>query len=107
MCIRDSDIPVETKNYIINFEINRSYDWNEHYSVDKYPDDFVYNDGSNGQPSLLYQGKVDLTDAKQVVLLELMGHGHYSGKDGKVYPDLTGYTTALEIVKRAVVVVQP
>jgi len=59
-------------------------------------------DGSNGQPSLLYQGKIDLNDSKQVVLLELMGHGHYSGKDGIVYPDLTGYTTALEIVKQTV-----
>ena len=67
----------------------------------------MYNDGSNGQPSLLYQGKIDLNNSKQVVLLELMGHGHYSGKDGIVYTDLTGYTTALEIVKRAVVVVDP
>ena len=38
---------------------------------------------------------------------ELIGHGHYSGKNGIVYPDLTGYTTALEILKRAVVVVDP
>jgi len=103
----ETGIPENTKHYIVNFEINRSYDWNEYWSVDKFPDDFVYNDGSNGQPSLLYQGKIDLNGSKQVVLLELIGHGHYSGKDGQVYPDLTGYTTALEIVKRAVVVVDP
>ena len=90
--------------YIVNYEINRSYDWNEHWSFDKFPDDFVYNDGSNGQPSLLYQGKVDFSIPNQAVLLDVKGHGHYSGKDGKLYADLSGHTTALQMVKRAIVV---
>ena len=102
----ETGIPVDTENYIVNLEINRSYDWNEYWSFDKFPDDFVYNDGSNGQPSLLYQGKISLSDSKQVVLLDVVGHGHYSGKDGNVYVDLSGHTTALEMVKRAVVVVE-
>lgn len=93
------------QSYLVNYEINRSYDWNEHWSFDKFPDDFVYNDGSNGQPSLLYQGMVDFSIPNQAVLLDLKGHGHYSGKDGKLYTDLSGHTTALEMVKRVIAVV--
>jgi hypothetical protein len=38
-----------------------------------------------------------------VVLAELIGHGHISGGDGAVNPDLSNMTTALKMFKGIVI----
>jgi polyphosphate kinase len=38
--------------------------------------------------------------------LNPIGHGHYAGKDGKLYTDLSTFTTALQIATEIKVVVR-
>ena len=85
-------------------EINRSYDFNAYYTKDKYPEDPVYSgSGSSGQPSVIYAALIDLDDIQKTYLMEVVGHGHYSGADGTLYTDMTGIDTALQLVKRVII----
>ncbi len=79
------------------FEINQSWDWNEYWTNSKYPDDVDYKTSS--QPSVVYSAVIDFDNPEKSYKLQPVGHGHYSGKDGKLYPDLSTITTALEIVE--------
>ena len=38
--------------------------------------------------------------------MKIIGHSHYSGKDGNLYPDLSTLTTAVQIVKSIKVVIE-
>lgn len=93
--------------FVVKMEINRSYDFNEHYHPQAFPDDPVYSgSGNSAQPSLIYSADVDLSKQQHYYLMKLQGHGHHSGQDGKLYSDLTGITTALDMVDRAIVEVR-
>jgi len=35
--------------------------------------------------------------------MELIGRGHHSGENGKIYTDMSGITTAKEMIKRVIV----
>lgn len=84
--------------YRLLVEVNRSYNFNDYYSPDRFPDDPIYSgDGSSGQPSLIYATTVDPSKPGQQ-LLSLIGHGHHSGGDGTLYPDLSNITTAKDIL---------
>ena len=84
--------------YELLVEVNRSYDFNEYYSKDRFPDDTIYSgDGSSGQPSLIYSITVD-SNKPGKYLLNLVGHGHHSGADGELYEDLENITTAKQIL---------
>jgi hypothetical protein len=91
----------------IFFEVNQSYDWNEYYSKDRFPEDTIYSgSGKVGQPALVYTTVVDLKRAgKKDYLLEPLGHSHHSGATGELFPDFTNITTALEIVDRIILTV--
>lgn len=85
-------------------EINRSYDFNAHWHPRRFPDDPVYSgSGSSGQPSLVYMAEIDLDAPRRHWLLEPVGHGHHSGADGSLDPDLSGFDTALELVGPVIV----
>lgn len=85
------------KSCKVKIEINRTYDFNDYYSKDRFPDDNIFNgSGSSGQPSLIYQAIVDMSTPGKS-LFQLIGHGHYSGMDGNLYSDLSKVTTAKEI----------
>jgi hypothetical protein len=86
------------------FEINQSWDWNEYWTNSKYPDDVDYKTSS--QPSVVYSAVIDFDNPDKSYELRPIGHGHYSGKDGKIYPDLSTLTTALEIVERVKVEIE-
>lgn len=95
----------DLKKFKVLLEVNQSYDWNYYYTEDKFPDDPIYSgSGQVGQPSLIYETKISLEDFtnKTYRLMELTGHGHYSGKNGKLYKDLTKITTAKKIVDRLI-----
>ncbi|TMP79283.1 hypothetical protein CWB73_14305 [Pseudoalteromonas phenolica] len=93
-----------TGQYRIRFEINHSFDYNTYYSSDRFPDDPVYSgDGYTAQPSLIYQAIVDFDQPNKLQQMQLIGHGHHSGKDGDVRADLSNFTTALELVDRILV----
>lgn len=84
--------------YRLLVEVNRSYDFNEYYSKGRFPDDPIYSgDGSSGQPSLIYATTIG-SDSPGKYLLELIGHGHHSGADGNLYPELSQITTAKDIL---------
>ena len=85
-------------------EINRSYDFNDHYHRHRYPDDAVYSgSGSSGQPSVIYQAIIDTSAYNTIYVMKPIGHGHYSGKDGKLYRDMSGIDSALRLIDRAIV----
>ncbi|MEE4301688.1 MAG: hypothetical protein V2J24_19785 [Pseudomonadales bacterium] len=80
-------------------EINRSYDFNAVWHPARFPDDPVYSgSGSSGQPSIVYMAEIDVAAGERFALLEPVGHGHPSGRDGSLTADLTGFDTALELV---------
>jgi len=89
---------------VVKFEINRSFDFNEVYHVNAFPDDLIYSGtGSSAQPSLIYATTINLQDEQPYYFMRLLGRGHHSGKNGKIYKDLTGITTAKEMVSRVIV----
>ncbi|MBK7075385.1 MAG: hypothetical protein IPH44_24160 [Myxococcales bacterium] len=85
-------------------EVNQSFDWNDYYSKSRFPDDAIYSgSGQVGQPSVVYAATIDLARPGAYTALNPVGHGHHSGRDGAIVPDLAPLTTALEIVDRIVV----
>lgn len=94
----------DNKQFRVLMEINRSYDFNDYYSQNRFPDDPVYSGtGSSGQPSIIYSATVNVDRHKRFYILETIGHGHHSGRDGKLYTDMTGIDTALQLIERVVV----
>ena len=89
---------------VVKFEINRSFDFNEVYHANAFPDDVVYSgSGSSAQPSLIYAATIKLNDGDKYYFMNLLGRGHHSGKDGKIHSDLSGITTAKEMVSRIII----
>lgn len=92
--------------YKVRLEINQSFDFNEFYSSDRFPNDPIYSgNGYSAQPSLIYEAAVDLSNKQNIYGMTLIGRGHHSGRDGDIYTDLNGITTALDIVDRVIVAV--
>jgi len=94
------DKPGLRKFYVL-FEINQTWDWNEYWTNNKYPDDNVYK--TSCQPSLIYRALVDLDDGINEYEMKLIGRGHHSGKNGEIYTDLETMTTALNITRSLVI----
>lgn len=93
-------------NCKILLEVNQSFDWNNYYKPGSHPEDKIYSGSGNvGQPALVYRIYLDndMLKAKNHFFMDLIGHSHYSGADGKLYTDLSGITTAKEIIERIVV----
>lgn len=88
----------------IRFEINQSFDFNAFYSSDRFPDDPIYSgNGYSAQPSVIYETIVDLRNEQQIYLMKLIGHGHHSGGDGNVNPDISHLTTAKHLVEKILI----
>lgn len=83
--------------FVVKMEINQSWDWNEYWTNNKYPDDPEYKTSS--QPAVIYAATID-PQTRDEAVLEPIGHSHYSGKDGKIYQELETLTTALQITER-------
>jgi len=84
--------------YRLMVEVNRSYDFNEYYHKDRFPNDPIYSgSGSSGQPSLIYQATLQ-PESQTQYMLELVGHGHHSGQNGELYLGLDEITTAKQII---------
>jgi hypothetical protein len=89
----DSMLP---DKYKVMLEINQNWDWNEFWTNDKYPDDENYK--MSCQPALVYEAVIDTKIPEDSYLMKAIGHSHYSGKTGELFPDLGTLTTALKIV---------
>jgi hypothetical protein len=90
----DKKIP---KKFRLLMEINQPWDWNDYWTTLKYPDEPNYN--PSAQPSLVYAVTIDTDCENCEYFLNPIGHGHYSGKNGKLYTDLRTFTTAFNIVE--------
>ena len=92
------------EQFRIRFEINQSFDFNDYYSSDRFPEDDIYSgNGFSAQPSVVYEAVVNRKDQQLVYLLKLVGQGHHSGRDGKINPDTSKLTTAKQLVDRIIV----
>jgi hypothetical protein len=87
--------------FYVWFEINQSWDWNNYWTNNKYPNDEDYK--TSCQPALVYRTMLDMNEKQEYKKLELIGHSHYSGKDGEIYNDLSTITTAKEIAESVAV----
>ncbi len=90
----DSPLPEE---FYVYFEINQSWDWNNHWTNNKYPDDEDYK--TSCQPALVYRTRMNCSHNQELFTLELIGHSHYSGDNGEIYSDLNTITTAKNIAE--------
>lgn len=87
--------------YRILVEINQNWDWNEYWTNDKFPDDENYK--MSCQPALIYEVLIDKSSIEKRYLMKPIGHSHYSGKTGELFPDLSTITTALNIADSIIV----
>jgi len=87
--------------YKIMLELNQSWDWNEWWTNDRYPDDKEYKTSS--QPALVYEVDIDSNNSVSEYEMKPIGHSHYSGADGSLNADLSTITTALKIAKKITV----
>lgn len=87
------------------FEINQTWDWNEYWTNNKFPEDEAYK--SSCQPALVYSVSIDLEHPVEIYSMKIIGRSHHSGADGKLYTDLETMTTALHIAKEIRVRIRP
>ena len=98
------DKPMQGKICVF-MEINQTWDWNEYWTNNKYPDDKNYK--TSCQPALVYKAVIDLSQPSAQAELLPIGHSHYSGSDGNIDADLSTITTALKIAEKVTVQVVP
>jgi hypothetical protein len=95
----ESRAPADLRRFRVLMEVNRSYDFNDHWHPDRFPDDPVYSgSGSSGQPSVVHAANIDLDAGRTRALLEPIGRGHHSGANGTLIPNLEGIDTALGLL---------
>ncbi len=85
----------------VMFEINQNWDWNEYWTNDRFPDDENYK--MSCQPSLIYEAVFEQVNPGKGLKMKAIGHGHYSGKTGELFTDLSTLTTALGIADSIIV----
>ena len=102
--ILKTNVPGEAAEIFVLMEVNLSFDENDAYPEKAKERDANYN-GVSGQPAVVYRAKVNVA-APGRYDMTLIGHSSPSGKDGQLYEDVSSLTTALHIVKQAVVVVE-
>jgi hypothetical protein len=89
--------------FAVLMEVNSSFDYNDFYRPDSFPNEPAYAEGGNpAQPSVVYRAWIE-ADGPRFVVMTPIGHGHHAGADGQIDPDLSHHTTALAIVDRALV----
>ena len=88
----------------ILFEINQTWDWNEYWTNNKFPDDEEYK--TSCQPALVYSVSIDLDNPQEAYEMKAIGRSHHSGANGDLYTDLETLTTALHIAENVMVRLQ-
>jgi hypothetical protein len=101
-------IPEKTGRFIIKAEVNNSTDFNDAFpkSAARGAPNYTGGTWGSGQPSLVYAATVDLASGPGTWELRPIGHGSPDGSDGGINPDLSGLTTATDIVRRITVSTQ-
>jgi hypothetical protein len=86
------------KKVRVLMEINQTWDWNQYWHNNRFPDDEEYK--TSCQPALIYMAELDLDKPNETFELKPIGHSHPSGKTGELFTDLSTFTTAIDITKR-------
>jgi len=101
----DADFVLNTKTnkkslakFRLIVEINQTWDFNEYWHNAKFPDNKDYK--TSCQPSLIYSVEIDAENPMEYYVMNPIGHGHYSGENGKLHTDLSTLTTAKQIAER-------
>ena len=89
------------KQFRVLFEINQTWDWNESWTNNKFPEDEQYK--TSCQPALVFAATIDLEEPRKEYVLEIIGRSHHSGANGELFNDLETMTTALHIAENIVV----
>lgn len=103
--IANAGKPLASGSYIIKFEINKPYDYNKIFRKNLPKNDPKYS-GDNGQPSLIYEGKLEIGKNSNTSFLKPVGTGSPNGQDGQIH-DLTGLSSALKIIDSVEVIFSP
>ena len=85
----------DLRKFTVYFEINQTWDWNEYWTNNKYPDDEEYK--TSCQPALVYRADININGTQKEFPMKVIGHSHYSGKTGELFTDLSTITTAMQI----------
>lgn len=83
------------------FEINQSWDWNQHWYNSKYPGNEEYM--KSAQPALVYEARVDTESPGNKIMMKPIGHSHPYGATGELFEDLSTLTTARKIAEKITV----
>jgi hypothetical protein len=83
--------------YFYYVEINKSFDENEHHNYSWY----------RGQPSVVWRGSLLVGAKSHESNAQIIGHGHVSGENGQINPDVTTLTTSLKLIKKVTATYQP
>jgi len=86
------------EKFILLFEINQTWDWNEFWTNNKFPDDEEYK--TSCQPALVYSVNIDLENPQEIYEMKAIGRSHHSGANGNLYTDLETLSTALHIAEK-------
>lgn len=84
-------------NIRVLFEINQTWDWNDFWTNNKYPNDEEYK--TSCQPALVYMAIINLENPEEEYMMKIIGRSHYSGATGDLYNDLQTMTSALHIAE--------
>lgn len=94
--IMETDVPAGLpEKFAVLMEINQSWDWNEYWTNDKYPDNEAYMTSS--QPAVVYKALVDRRMYGEKYALKIIGHSHYAGESGSLFTDINTLTSARQI----------
>jgi len=93
----DTKVPEDLTAFVVLVEVNSPGDYNDAYpeGVSLGSPDYT---GASGQPSTIYAATVDLSSGADTWELVPIGHGSPDGSDGGIDPDLSGLTTAKDII---------
>lgn len=93
-------LPQLSGRVVLFVEVNHSTDFNNAYPVTAKEGSPNYSGGKmgSGQPSLIYRAEIDPINLNKKCTLVLVGRGAADGRDGRIYTDMDGITTAKEIV---------
>lgn len=98
----------DLKQFVVKIEVNHSTDWNDSYPKNAKEEDANYSGGKggSGQPALVYAAEVDLESGQTLFNATLLGHSSPDGSDGKIYPDTSTLSSALNIIKEITISIQ-
>lgn len=85
------------QKFNVLFEINQTWDWNEYWTNNKFPDDEEYK--TSCQPAVVYSLSIDLDNPRGDHQMKIIGRSHHSGATGELFSDLETLTTALHIAE--------